>query len=141
LIIPEPKVGLVVRYSFLWSREAAAGLEEGSKDRPCAIVLVVRNIDTVQMVRVLPITTRAPSDPATAMEIPLVTKIRIGLDQSKSWVILEEVNEFEWPGPDLKPASRENRSTPVMGMLPPRFTTELLNRLRKRKGAKITPRS
>ena len=43
--IPEPRVGLIVRYSFLWSREAAAGLEEGSKDRPCAIVLVVKSLD------------------------------------------------------------------------------------------------
>ncbi len=139
--IPEPKVGLVVRYSFLWSREATAGLEEGSKDRPCAIVLIVRNIDGALIVRVLPITTRAPHDLAKAMEIPLPTKLRIGLDEAKSWVILAETNEFEWPGPDLRPASRENRSTPVLGMLPPGFTSELLRRLRERSGIKIITRT
>ncbi len=75
------------------------------------------------------------------MEIPLVTKLRIGLDESQSWVILDEVNDFEWPGPDLRPASHENRATPVMGILPPRFTTALLDRLRHRKGFKIIARS
>jgi hypothetical protein len=33
---PEPV--LVIWYSYLWSDEAAAGLEEGGKDRPCVIV-------------------------------------------------------------------------------------------------------
>jgi hypothetical protein len=36
---PEPRVGLVVSYSYLWSEEAEQGLVEGKKDRPCAIIL------------------------------------------------------------------------------------------------------
>lgn len=35
---PEPKPGLVIRYSFLWSHEAEAGADEAAKDRPLAIV-------------------------------------------------------------------------------------------------------
>ena len=38
---PEPFPGLVVRYSYLWEREASQGREEGVKDRPCAVVLVL----------------------------------------------------------------------------------------------------
>jgi hypothetical protein len=46
---PTPTPGLVIRYSYLWRNEAAAGREEGVKDRPCAIVLAVEieNGDTV----------------------------------------------------------------------------------------------
>jgi hypothetical protein len=33
----EPKPGLVICYSYLWSHEAAKGREEGVKDRPCVI--------------------------------------------------------------------------------------------------------
>ncbi len=32
--LPVPKPGLVIRYSFLWSNEHAAGATEGIKDRP-----------------------------------------------------------------------------------------------------------
>jgi hypothetical protein len=38
---PEPQPGLVIRFSYLWKREADAGREEGVKDRPRAIVLAV----------------------------------------------------------------------------------------------------
>ena len=39
MTLPVPLPGLVIRYSFLWSREARAGATEGRKDRPCAIVV------------------------------------------------------------------------------------------------------
>ena len=38
---PEPRPGLVIRFSYLWKPEADAGRVEGVKDRPCAIVLAV----------------------------------------------------------------------------------------------------
>ncbi len=38
---PTPVPGLVIRFSFLWSTEAKSGVEEGRKDRPCAIVVAV----------------------------------------------------------------------------------------------------
>jgi len=50
--LPIPKPGLVIRYSFLWNNEKAKGTVEGSKDRPCAIVVAVKrtadgDIDTI----------------------------------------------------------------------------------------------
>jgi hypothetical protein len=66
---PEPRPGLVIRYSYLWEREAGEGREEGVKDRPCAIVLVLLRDGEHPIVRVLPITHSAPSDPADALEI------------------------------------------------------------------------
>ena len=40
--LPIPKPGLVIRYSFLWSTEKAEGATEGSKDRPCAIIVAAQ---------------------------------------------------------------------------------------------------
>ena len=36
---PEPEVGVVISYSYLWSDEAAIGHVDGRKARPCAIVM------------------------------------------------------------------------------------------------------
>ena len=41
MTFPSPQPGLVIRYSYLWRREAAAGREEGVKDRPCAVIVAV----------------------------------------------------------------------------------------------------
>lgn len=38
---PTPRPGLVIRFSYLWKREADAGREEGVKDRPCAVVIAI----------------------------------------------------------------------------------------------------
>ena len=59
---PEPYPGLVIRYSYLWKREQDEGREEGSKDRPCAVLLSVLDEDEEREVLVLPIThiTRKP---------------------------------------------------------------------------------
>ncbi len=37
-----PAVGDVIRYAYLWSHESGAGREEGTKDRPAAIVALLR---------------------------------------------------------------------------------------------------
>ncbi len=100
---PTPRAGLVIRYSYLWRSEAAAGREEGVKDRPCAIVLAVVARDGDTVVYVLPITHAPPLDPADAVELPQATKIRLGLDSDRSWIVVSEGNSFTWPGPDLGP--------------------------------------
>ena len=123
---PVPQPGLVIRYAYLWDREARAGQEEGIKDRPCAIVLVLlRDADDAPVVRVLPVTHTPPSDPAEAIEIPAATKQRLGLDSERSWIVLTEANDFVWPGPDLRPAVNGDPSSIVFGMLPPRFFAQV----------------
>lgn len=100
---PAPLPGLVIRYSFLWSREARSGIQEGQKDRPCAIVLAVpRDVHGDTRVAVLPITHAAPRDPATAIALPDAVKRALGLDAKASWVCLDELNVFSWPGYDLR---------------------------------------
>lgn len=101
--LPKPVPGLVIRYSFLWSHEAKAGSEEGSKDRPCAVLLATTTKDDEQIVTVLPVTHTPPADERLAVEIPPGTKKRLGLDDARSWIVLSEANRFQWPGPDLRP--------------------------------------
>ena len=79
---PEPYAGLVIRYSYLWKREQEAGREEGTKDRPCAVVMAIMDQDGEWEVLVLPIT-HSPPDPADAIEIPTATKKRLGLDTDR----------------------------------------------------------
>ncbi|WP_040622479.1 hypothetical protein [Rhodovulum sp. PH10] len=134
---PVPQPGLVVRYSYLWEREAREGREEGVKDRPCAIVLVVLREDESQVVRVLPVTHSPPDDPLDALEIPQPVKQRLGLDTGRSWVVLSEANDFIWPGPDLRPAVSGDPSSVAYGFLPPGFFRVLRERLIARRKVRL----
>jgi hypothetical protein len=125
---PDPHPGLVIRYAYLWKREHDEGREDGSKDRPCAIVLSVLDDDGELEVMVLPITHSSPQPPEDAIEIPLATKQRLGLDSERSWIVITEANEFAWPGPDLRPLPGRDDSTIVHGTLPPKFFAHVRDR-------------
>lgn len=130
MVVPDPQPGLVISYSYLWHHEHRAGRDEGRKDRPCVIILAVwRPAKDVILVRVVPITHRVPDDPAIAFELPARVKRHLGLDDERSWVILDEVNEFAWPGFDLRPVPR-SRDTLGYGFLPPRLFDQITARLR-----------
>jgi len=119
--LPKPHPGLVVRYSYLWHVEHEAGREEGTKDRPCAVILVVTEADGHERVTVLPITHSAPKAMELAVEIPPVVKARLGLDAARSWIVVDEANRFVWPGPDLRRAPGGDAATVAYGVLPPRL--------------------
>lgn len=141
--LPTPAPGLVIRYAYLWHDEHQRGQIEGTKDRPCAIILVRRVIDDETEVTVLPVTHTPPSDADSAIEIPHPTKHRLGLDDERSWVILTEVNTFIWPGPDLRPVTAGSNQQFDYGFLPPGFFRQLRDRfieLVKLKQAKQTRR-
>lgn len=100
---PTPKPGLVIRYAYLWKREADAGLVEGVKDRPCVVVLAVtRQKDSTRVV-VAPITRSQPNDETQTVKLTAATRRRLGLGEEDNWVVTNEVNVFRWPGPDLRP--------------------------------------
>lgn len=125
-----PFPGMVVRYSFLWSTEARAGETEGRKDRPCVIVTAVRRtVDGRFRVRVLPITHR-PTEPARSIAIPPKVKRHLGLDADASWIVIDEINEFVWPGVDLRPISRLRPGVWTFGVLPCEIFDEIRAKLR-----------
>ena len=122
MAFPNPESALVIRYSYLWNSEHVAGREEGIKDRPCAIVAAIKKDDDGQwQTLVLPVTHSAPTNPENAIEIPLETKKRLGLDGERSWVVLTEWNEFSWPGPDLRMVAGSDEKTVAYGYLPAKF--------------------
>ncbi len=120
-----PELGLVVRYSFLWSTEEARGREEGVKERPSAVVMLLEG----GLVGVLPITHAPPLDPFEAVELPLSTKRRLGLDDAESWIVVTELNIFSWPGPDLRVAPGGGPESVVYGRLPGRLLEEVRRRV------------
>lgn len=125
-----PFPGMVVRYSFLWSSEAQAGETEGRKDRPCVIVVAVKRASDGRFrVRVLPIIHR-PADEARSVAVPPRVKRHLGLDADASWIVLDEVNEFVWPGVDLRPISRSKPGVWTFGVLPVEVFEEIRSRLR-----------
>ncbi len=141
MALSEPQPGLVINYAFLWPDEADRGLEEGRKDRPCAIVLNAKNQDGERIVLVVPVTHRPPADMTRAVEIPAATKARLGLDPQRSWIITDCLNRFIWPGPDIRPLPSGDVA---FGLLPRSLTQKVISRVLEnhaQKSSKITPRS
>lgn len=117
---PNPEPGLVISYAYLWHREQEAGLNEGRKDRPCVIILSAQKQDSGTQVTVAPITHSKPSGDSVGLEIPPRVKQHLGLDHETSWVIISEVNQFIWPGYDLRSVPGK-KGEYAYGFLPPRL--------------------
>jgi hypothetical protein len=123
--LPAPEPGLVICYSYLWRREHRAGTDEGQKNRPCVIMLAEeKEGQAAPKVMVVPITHSHPAKDDVAIELPVAVRQYLGLDEERSWVILDEVNLFTWPGFDLQPMpGGEDR--PDFGFLPPKLFSRL----------------
>lgn len=130
-LIPDPETGLVIRYSYLWRHEAETGVEEGRKDRPCAIVLAHRREENGEtVVLVAPITHTKPVFDPNAIELPMEVKRRLGLDDERSWIVTNDLNSFIWPGPDLRPTGSRTSDSIAYGFLPANLTRDLIQRIR-----------
>lgn len=82
----------VIRYPYLWSREAGKGETEGRKDRPVAVGVRIPQAGG-DLVLFFPITTKQPERSRFAAEIPAIEKRRAGLDVDlRLWIILDEFN-------------------------------------------------
>jgi hypothetical protein len=137
--IPEPAD--VISYSYLWASEAAQGQEEGLKDRPVVVVLAKIVKDDLTRLIVAPIT-HSPPAAGEGVEIPLPVKRNLGLDDQRSWIITTEVNQFIWPGPDVRPA--KGLDTPLYGAIPARLfhqTKQQISDNARAKQAVITKRT
>lgn len=125
MTLPISEKGMVINYSYLWHREAQQNLEEGRKNRPCAIILVTQN----DMVVVVPITHAPPSPGSEAIEIPAAVKNQIGLDEERSWIVTTEINTFELPGYDLRPIDNRKSDQFVYGKLPINLLKQVTQRV------------
>jgi hypothetical protein len=129
LPIPHPEPGLVIPYAYLWRHEHRKGLEEGLKNRPCVIVLTVRSEKSgTTRVTVAAITHTPPAKDGEAIELPPRVKQALGLDDERSWVVLDEVNQFTWPGYDLRPVPG-TKDRFAYGFIPPRLYDAIIGRI------------
>jgi mRNA-degrading endonuclease toxin of MazEF toxin-antitoxin module len=135
--LPLPVPGTVIRYAYLWKREADAGQVEGRKHRPCAIVVCVEHHEGEQVVTVAPITRTRPRQADQAVELTAATRRRLGLGAQPNWIMATEVNSFLWPGPDLVPMQKGEF---VYGELPAVVFRELIAKI-LRAGAPAVKRS
>lgn len=126
MAIPEPKPGLVLRYDYLWTHEAAAGQDQG-KDRPTCLVAATDALARPRYVVLMPITHAPPSGDTVGIEIPLRVKQAIGLDDVPSWVIVSEHNIDEWPNGRLSPVP-VRRGEFSYGFVPPGLFAQIKDR-------------
>ena len=128
MALSPPQPGQVIRYAYLWWNEARDGRQDAIKDRPCSVVLtrVVRPGATIAYV--LPITHTPPLKDERGIEIPRATKQRLGLDAQRSWIITTELNQFAWPGPDLRPTPSGEY---LYGYLPENLMRLVLDQVKK----------
>ncbi|MGN6208681.1 growth inhibitor PemK [Asticcacaulis sp.] len=115
--LPKPEPGLVISYAYVWRYEDRAGQKEGRKDRPCVIILAVEQADDRTLVSLAPVTQSPPASDA-AVELPPRVKAHLGLDDQPSWIITDELNQFVWPGFDLRPV-KGGANGFAYGFLPP----------------------
>jgi hypothetical protein len=84
--------GAVIRYPYLWAREAHGGETEGRKDRPVAVGVRLRRLDG-DLILLFPITSSEPQTARFSVELPAIEKRRAGLDPTlRLWLILDEFN-------------------------------------------------
>jgi mRNA-degrading endonuclease toxin of MazEF toxin-antitoxin module len=129
-MLPRPEAGLVMSYAYLWAREGATQRAEGVKARPCVIVLKAERLnekDTV--VTVVPVTHSIPNSGTPAIELPPAVKRHLSLGDERSWIILDEINQFVWPGFDLHPVPG-TRTRFDYGLLPPKLFVQIVNGVR-----------
>lgn len=83
------ELGDIVRYFYLWARQADAGEESGRKARPACVV-----VKTPTALFLIPITSQSPEPARASLTIPEIECRRGGL-AFPSWVILDEYNRVE----------------------------------------------
>ena len=89
MFLPEPKPGLIIRYDYIRTREAAAGRDQG-KERPACLVAATDSAVSPRFVVILPITHTPPDKDTVGVEIPGKVREALGLDDAPSWVIVSE---------------------------------------------------
>ncbi|MBL4590746.1 MAG: type II toxin-antitoxin system PemK/MazF family toxin [Phycisphaerales bacterium] len=130
----EPKPGLVIRYDFLWKEEKQAGIEDGRKDRPCAIVLTMNEKqDGSKDVLLCAITHSPPAKNETAVEIPPKVARHLGLDHNRSWIKTDQINRLTWAKgrtpPGVTPARKGKWE---FGMMPQALGKQMHNQVREK---------
>ncbi len=88
------RTGAVIRYPYLWAREASHGETEGRKFRPGAVGVRIPKAGGEDALVLFPITSQQPAKGRFASEVPETEKRRAGLDGNvRLWIVLDEYNQ------------------------------------------------
>jgi hypothetical protein len=118
----EPPIGNLVAYEYLWlSQENTRN--DGAKAYPVALIFAKKIIASVTLAYAVGVSHKSPHASEKAIEVPKKLKRHLGLDEDRSWIYTDQLNEFTWPGPDLKPAEwlsklPSARNSCIIGALP-----------------------
>lgn len=77
---------------------------------------------------VAPVTHTPPAKDGEAIELPSRVKQALGLDDDRSWIVLDEVNQFGWPGYDIRPVPG-SKDRFVYGFIPPKLYDTIIGRI------------
>jgi hypothetical protein len=116
--IEDIRSGSVIRYSYLWAREADRGETEGRKDRPVCVMLIIAR-EGREIAILYPITSQAPTGKTRALAIPQIEARRVGLD-IPAWIVISEQNE------DYLPKSYSLISKEPLGRFSKTFTQSII---------------
>lgn len=87
------------------------------------VVVLARVLEgEVTRLIVAPVTHSEPPG-GEGVEIPPAVKRHLRLDDERSWIVTTEVNQFIWPGPDIRPA--RGSDTPLYGAIPAKLFAQL----------------
>jgi hypothetical protein len=88
------RTACVIRFPYLWAREAERGETEGRRVRPVAVGVRISRPKGEDVLVLFPITSQPPAEDRFAVEIPETEKRRAGLDATvRLWMILDEYNQ------------------------------------------------
>lgn len=79
------------------------------------VVLATRKVGDELQILVAPVTHSPPERAADAVEMPANVKLDLGLDREKSWIVVSELNQFIWQGPDVRLL---DNGSPFYGAIP-----------------------
>lgn len=125
------KQGDVIEYPYRWATEVARGAAiDGSKDRPCCLVIMFTTPEDVQVIYLAAISSKAPHPDQAAIEIPDIERRRAGLTRyPQAWVYVDEVNRDE-PAHSWYLEPQE-----PMGTFSKNFMARIATELRQRRSA------
>lgn len=129
--LPAPKVGMVVNYEYIWARQFRDGFkpEDVVKIRPCAILAVVEGKDDTT-VYVSPMTHTAPYHPERSIKLGEDTSRRLRMDCNSTYLMVDEVNKFTWPGDGLRRVFNRGAASYSFGNLPEAVLLEARSKLK-----------
>lgn len=125
-----PAAGQVFDYHYLWKWQADRGEAEGRKKRPSCVVIVITNADGHHVMFIAPITSKAPDQGRTTLEIPETEARRASLDSDLAlWIVLDELNA------DILETSYTLEERSPRGSFSPAFTDAILREVQRLRAA------